>query len=123
MDGKEMIETGKYHKELNHIHRVLLTIISYETDIPKVFFASKRVGTILSVNVVSEFFHLDPIVKAHLKDKYVNLICIEEKDGFDSLTTLSFDYTRGLDLIKEREFVETIDLDDESFELWFRLRY
>jgi len=133
-EGRKDINTNVKHI-LEHISRILLEIISNESNFPKEYFCTKLESTLVSVDFkVVNCFTTKSTFRSLIKTKYINLINIvslfSRPDGisWDQLESGGVLSCSALEYIKfpernEKEFFQTLDMEDNEFELWFKLNY
>jgi hypothetical protein len=119
----------KDEKIKNHVERIFKLIFKYDDALSKNLevrysFNEKYVRAILTTNY--DFLEIDfEKVEEYINNVYGELIKVEFTNGF--IRNISVNIMRNLYQeaanFKKFLFHNTIDMDDEAFELWFKLRF
>ena len=110
-------------KILNHIERILISVASNETEIPKEYFETRLHAAFVILDLKNNStFNLTFDDKYKISNKYGDLIHIMPNEAGGSVTVFVAVYIKEIGTIP-KEFIQTISMTDKEFELWFKLEY
>jgi hypothetical protein len=117
-------------KVLNHIERILISIVSKETEIPKNCFEVRlyasfiildfKLNDVFAIRYSPNNIYVPSQIRTELDKKYGDLI--GKLEVGQEISIFAASYIKNIALLPEN-FKRTLDMTDKEFDLWFKLEY